>query len=217
MTINEALNLNAKTASNKQLQQAVMRLKSSFHRSANAIAQLGYETELMKTVGARIETEPIYSKSTLKLNREELQEVFSTYREAKGHRIVDRGKVIGWEENLTSTKTGFLKNQKNIAKNILGFKGYTKLTQEQQKNLWEIIDDVRSAREGYFKPGSGVYGSSENLKKITSWINQGITDRNELIRKLEGKTTQEKAAEQDAISSIVPLSPMDLLPSQEDF
>lgn len=216
MNISDALNLNASKASLKQLRSATSVLKSSFNRSANAISRIGYETELMKTVGARIETDPIYSKPTGKLTREELQEVYGTYREAKGHRIIDNGKVLGWEENLTSTKAGFLQNQRNIARNVLGYNDYDKLSQDDQKALWDRIDDIRSASEGHFIPGNGVYGSGTNIKKVTAWINQGKSNA-EILDLLKGTSTEAKIAEQEAKAAEVPLSPMDLLPDEEDF
>lgn len=213
MTINQALNLNSSRANMTELRQAVTMLKSSFNRSAKAIHKIGYETELMKTVKARVETEEIFSEKIGKLSRSELQEVFDTYRAAKGHKIYDDGKVIGWEENITSTKKGFIDYQKRVAKEVLALPDYTKMTQDEQRALWDRIDDIRNAREGYFLPGSTVYGSDVNIKRVTAWIQQGKSN-SQIIKLLKKATTADKASE---ANTDIPISPMELLPDRKDF
>lgn len=211
MTKYQAINLNPQSASLSELYQATVQLKSSYTRSVKAFERHGYENEMMKTMQAREEVGQINSKPLGQMTRDELKSEFVAYRDYSAHRVYDENdNFLGFDENQTATWKGFKQYQEKVGKDILGDDQYSKMTQDEQRDLWDFINDIREAKSGYFKPGSGAYGSGTNIKKVTEYYNKGYT-KEEAIKLLTGEATEAKLLEEMEREMRVPSSPMFLV------
>lgn len=216
MTKQQAINLNPNTASIDELRKATIMLKASYTKSSQALERRGLMSELMHSMKAREELGLLNTAPITKLDLNTLKSEFVAYRDYAGHRVYDNNDVfIGFAENKTATASGYMNWMKDVAENVLGYKEYKNLSQNEQSNLWAFINDVRSTIPSYFQPGSGAYGSSDNIKKITQYYLAGYT-KEEAINLLTGSSTITKMQEEAERAMRVETSPMFLV-NQDNF
>ena len=198
MRLQDAYRLNPNRASKQQLQLAISELKRTYAVSANAFKRHGETPELMKTVEERISSNPsLYDKKVGQLTINEAREVFSTYRDYSARRTYDpiSGHFTGYKETVTHTRAGYLDYQRRVGEDVLGYDKYNKLSQSDQKGIWDIIDKVREMDKSLFLNSKispeARYQSGTNIKQVMSYINQGITDPVEILNLISAKAEEE--------------------------
>ena len=194
MNLRTAYTLNPNRANKLQLELAIQEMKRQYAISSKALQRRGETSEVMKTVGERIDQHPdLYSKKVSQLTLNEAKEVFTTYRDYHAHRTYDKtsGRFTGYQENVTRTLTGYQDYIKKVGSDVLNYEEYEKLSQKNRSDLWNIIDKVRKSPEGrqYFldrkiSPDT-LYQSGRNIKQIMDYIKGGVTDPVELLNKLQ--------------------------------
>lgn len=195
----DAYKINPNTANKLQLELAIQELKRTYKVSSNAFKRHGETTELMKSVEKRIELNPeLYNKRVSDLTINEAREVFTTYRDYSARRKYnpDTGKFEGWRETVTRTRQGYLEYTTKVGKDILGNEQYSKMTQDEQKRIWDIIDKVRDMDKSVFLSSrispDVRYQSGTNIKQIMEYIDAGVDDPVAILSKLnEEINTQE--------------------------
>ena len=196
MTIEQALNINPKRASRKKLNEATQMLRKSYYSSKIAFERRdksSYLLELMATRQKEGEFTP--GINIIKSDRQDVEKLYKNLRDYKGTAERDERRfIIRWNVAKTSTYAGYEEYINNVATNVLGYEGYKDLSTTEQADVWDYINDIRSAREKFFKPGKGAYGSGTNIKKVTEYYNKGYT-KDEAIALLTRKTTEEKLNE----------------------
>lgn len=194
MKLNTAIKLNPNKATKLQLELAIQEMKRQYVISSKALTRRGEASELMKTVSERIEAQPdLYSKRVSDLTLNEARTVFTTYRDYQAHRTYDKttGRFTGYKENITRTASGYLDYTKKVGEDILNYSEYSKLSQEERADIWEIIDKVRKSPQGraYFISSKVspdiLYQSGKNIKTVMDYIKGGMTDPNEIVKRLE--------------------------------
>ena len=212
MNLMQAINLNPVTAIRSELSAATRLMKAQYTRTKNALEQKGVESYLIDTMTNRIENDPVFRKRESELTMNELKHQYAEYRSYSGHKVFDpvTEKFLGWGKNETATAKGAIKYLETVGTKVLGIDAYSDMSIEERSSLWNAIDDIRNAEPAYFRRGSGVYGSDENIKKVTQWVQQGYS-RSEIIEMLKGHVTKAKEAEEAERATRIAQSPFDLV------
>ena len=193
MNLRTAYTLNPNRANKLQLELAIQEMKRQYVISSKALQRRGETSEVMKTVGERIDHNPdLYSKKVSQLTLNEAKEVFTTYRDYHAHRTYDKtsGKFKGYEENVTRTLTGYQDYIKKVGSDVLNYDDYSKLPQDLRTELWNIIKNVRKspdARDLFLSrkvEANVLYQSGRNIKEVMNFIKAGITDPVEIVKRL---------------------------------
>lgn len=198
MKLSQAIKINPLKASRQELFEAVVDLKREYTKSAKAFERRNMTTEVLKTVQNRMSGNPeLYDKKLGSMSVNELREVFSTFRDYHAHKTYNQeGRFEGWQVNKTRTLSGYQNYLHDVATNVLGYEEYEKLNQAQQRDIWSLIDAVRTSQqgEGYFHSSSitpnVAFQSGANIKEIMSYIKSGVTDPAELLNMLQQHVMQ---------------------------
>lgn len=209
MKLSQAIKLNPSKANRQQLFEAVVDLKREYSKSAKAFERHGREPEVLKTVRERMASDPeLYDKKMGSMSLNELREVFGTLRDYHAHRTYSEdGRFKGWEENVTRTMGGYQDYLHNVAVDVLGFEQYEKMSQSDQKHIWDIIDKVREMNGDYFRSKglnpNVAFQSGTNIKEVMSYIKNGVTDPVILFNMLEQHVMEVQQAQvEDDLPSV---------------
>ena len=170
--------------SREEIEEAHAFLKRSISRSIKQFTSRGLEPPTLRMLNDKIRDLP---PGLSGINRKQAE--VAAWR--KFYFTTPPGRLSETRAD-TSTVSGYKAYLKDVGKN-LGIKNYhtSDWSEQQRRDLWEIIDKVREIGPDKFLPngyGSEIYQSGRTFKTVTILVNElGYTDPTIILETLQSR------------------------------